>query len=94
MDGIWAKVLRSLREKEEHSLFSLVSNLNNVEFTDNSIIITTNSDAEYKVLTSNRNKLNRLAGGDYIAVELYRQNKVANENISKLQELFGEKLRK
>jgi hypothetical protein len=94
MDGVWAKVLRSLREKGEHSLFSLVSNLNSVEFTESSIIITAGSSAEYKVLTANRGKLNRLAGGDYIVVELYQQNKAANENLAKLCELFGEKLRK
>jgi hypothetical protein len=94
VDGVWAKVLGRLREKGEHSLFALVSDLNGIEFTDSSIIITADSDAEYRLLTANRGKLNRLAGGDYIAVQLSGQDKTADETAAKLRELFGEKFKK
>ncbi|MDR1917696.1 MAG: hypothetical protein LBQ05_01785 [Christensenellaceae bacterium] len=93
MDEILAKVLKNLRENNENSLFSLVSNIDDVEFTDGSIIITADSSAEYTVLNQNKAKLNAIAGGDYIVINKRENTKMANENLDKLRELFGEKLK-
>jgi hypothetical protein len=93
MDGVWAKVLKNLRENHENALFSLVSNIDDIAFTDSSIIITTGSDAEYTVLLQNRDKLNACAGGDYIVINDRGNGKTENENLAYLKELFGGKLR-
>jgi hypothetical protein len=93
MDEIWAKVLKHLRETNENSLFSLISNIDDPEFTDSSIIITAAGAAEYTVLNRNKDKLNAVAGGDYIVVNKKANAAIANDNLDKLRELFGEKLK-
>lgn len=92
MDGVWAKILKNLRESGENALFSLVSGIDDPEFTDSSIIITAGSGAEYAVLKRNKDKLNAVAGGDYIVINKREAVKTAGENLNRLRELFGEKL--
>jgi hypothetical protein len=93
VDEIWAKILKNLRENNENSLFSLISGIDDPEFTDSGIIITAGSSAEYTVLNQNKDKLNAVAGGDYIVINKKETAKTANENLDKLRELFGEKLK-
>jgi uncharacterized protein YrzB (UPF0473 family) len=92
MDEIWAKILKGLRESGNNSLFTLTSNMDNVEFTTSSIVLTAGNDAEYNVLNKNMKLFNKLSGGDYVVVRQKNDNAVKNNFVEILQEMFEDKL--
>jgi hypothetical protein len=94
MQEIWAKTLKALRKNGEKALFSLVSCLDDIKFTDSNIIITVNGTAEYSVLSKNKEKLSAVGGDGCIVITKKEKNEKINENLVKIQELFGSKLRK
>jgi hypothetical protein len=92
VDEIWAKVLKCLRESGDNSLFTLVADINDVEFTADGIVINADDDAEFNVLNKNIKLLNGFAGGDYIVISKKDTDKINDNLVEILQEMFEDKL--
>jgi len=89
---VWAKVLKGLRENNESVLFGACSDLRDIEFTGNEIIIHAHNESVYGILKKHLSTLNKYAGGQYIDLQRGKQENSKQQTIEKLRELFGEKL--
>jgi len=86
-------VLKHLREGQDASLHSLISNIKDIEFTSDYINISTQDLAKYNILTKNIEGLNKIAGGDIIRIYLNEKKSESNKTVDRLKELFGDKLK-
>lgn len=83
----WGNLLKRLRESNEHALFALLSNCDDIDFAPNATTIYVATKAEYNLLTNNVDKL----GGGIIIRE--KQKKADNNQYTDtLYEMFGDKL--
>ena len=89
MSKEWGKILRGLREGGETMLYAACSNLSDVYFTDDTIEITCQDDATFKLLTKHRDKL-----GSNVNIHKNKPSAIMNktEIIDKLEGIFGDKL--
>ena len=87
----WAQVLKRMRENKEDFLIGACSDLRDIKFTNDLIIINAQNQTVYSILKKHNSVLNKYAGGDYIQI-LLEDNKNRQETIRKLKSLFGEKL--
>ena len=90
---VWAKVLKSLRENGESVLFGACSDLGDIEFTSDCVIITAHNESVYAILKKHLPTLNKYAGGPYIDLKLAKKDTYKTDVIEKLKELFGDKLK-
>jgi len=90
---VWAKVLKGLRENGESVLFGACSDLRDIEFTTDFVIITVYNESVYAILKKHLTTLNKYAGGAYIELHLAKKDIDKTRTIEKLKELFGDKLK-
>lgn len=90
---IWANVLKKLRENNEIVLMTVCSDLSDIEFTNDNIIINTNNETTYSMLNKYLKTLNNYAGGDIININLYKKQKANTQYIEKLTKMFGKKIK-
>jgi len=90
---VWAKVLKSLRENAESVLFGACSDLHDIEFTSNEIIIHAHNESVYGILKKHLAALNKYAGGEYIDLQLAKKDTYKTQTIENLKKLFGDKLK-
>ena len=90
---VWALVLKKLRENNESALFGACSDLRDIEFTTNDIIIYAHNETVYAILTKHLGTLNKYAGGQYITINLAKRDASRRQTIERLKEIFGEKLK-
>ena len=89
---VWARVLKGLRENNESVLFGACSDLRDIEFTGNEIIIHAHNESVYGILKKHLGTLNKYAGGQYIDLQLAKKDAYKTQVIENLKELFGDKL--
>ena len=89
MERAWGTTLRNLRESGETLLHAACANLPLVDFTEDTIEITCNDDATFKLLTKHRALL-----GPHVNIHRQKPNATLNKDelIAALQEIFCEKL--
>ncbi len=96
LEGIWAKILRTLRTENNFALFGLLATMNDVEFATDKIIIHAHNETEKKILQQHLATLEKLAG-ETVAVVIQDDTVVVyDENrdyIARLKELFGDKVK-
>ena len=96
LEGIWAKILRTLRTENNFALFGLLATMNDVEFATDKIIIHAHNETEKKTLNQHWVTLKKLAG-ETVTVEIQDDTVVVfDENrdyIARLKELFGDKVK-
>lgn len=95
LEGVWAKILRTLRDEQNFALFGLLATMNDVDFGADQIILHMHNEAEKTMLKQHLSTLKTLAG-DHIALVLQDDTVVVvDENrdyIAHLKELFGDKV--
>lgn len=89
---LWGKVLRKLRENNEHMLHAAAAEINNIEFTSDEIIIYCPNEPLYALLSKYKKQLNEYAQADVIRIVPPSKGSSKSENIEKLKKLFGEKI--
>ena len=89
MERKWGSTLRNLRESGETLLHAACENLQQVDFTEDTIEITCRDEATFKLLTKHRAKL-----GDHVNIHKHKPSNLMSKNeiIEKLEEIFGDKL--
>jgi len=95
LEGVWAKILRTLREDKNFALFGLLATMNDVGFTDGKILIHLHNDAEKTMLKQHFDTLQNLAGADVPLVLQDDTQVVYDENrdyVARLKDLFGDKV--
>ena len=96
LEGIWAKILRTLRTENNFALFGLLATMNDVEFAADKIIIHAHNETEKNTLNPHLVTLKKLAG-ETVTVEIQDDTVVVyDENrdyIARLKELFGDKVK-
>lgn len=90
----WVNVLRGLRAEKDYALFGLVSHLNDLEITDEQILVRTHNTAEHQLLTKHLAHIRELAGTEQIIVQDCTQSDQITDTAyqERLQELFGDSL--
>ena len=95
LEGIWAKILRTLRTEKNFALFGLLATMNDVAFADDKIILHVHNDAEKTMLKQHLNDLQNLAG-EGVTITLQDDTTVVyDENrdyVARLKDLFGDKV--
>ena len=95
LEGVWAKVLRSLRENQNFALFGLLATMNDVEFHDNEILIHLHNDSEKAMLKQHLTELQTLVGPEITVKTQDDTQIVYDENrdyIARLKDLFGDQV--
>ena len=95
MEAVWVKILRALRTEKNFALFGLLSNMDDVEFTNDQIILHTHNEAEKNKLKNHLPTLQTLAGSEAEVIVQNVGTVVKNDNaefVSRLKELFGDKV--
>ena len=95
LEGIWAKILRTLRDEQNFALFGLLATMNDVDFGDNQIILHMHNDAEKTMLQQHLSLLKTLVGGTVQVILQDNTVVVVDENrdyIARLKEIFGDKV--
>ena len=95
LEAVWAKILRSLREQKNFSLFGLLSNMDDVKFQDSQIILYSHNEAEHSMLKKQIKNLQNLTGQDVELVLCDATVLVADgheEYVTRLKEIFGDKV--
>lgn len=90
---VWGGVLKKLRESGDTVLYSAVAESVDVEFCSDGIQLHCNDEAMFRLLLKYEEKLNKLAGGDYITVKQTKKQHEKSEVTDALKKLFGEKIR-
>lgn len=95
LEAVWVKILRGLREEKKFALFGLLSNLDDVAFSNSRICLLAHNEGEKSMLKQHLCALQKLAGDD---VEIEIQDvaqavKKGNDDfVVRLKELFGDKV--
>jgi len=89
---IWGRVLRALRESGDAALYSAVAESVDVEFCSDEIRLHCNDEAMYRLLLKYKDKLNTLAGGEYISVHRTKKRSESSDVAEALKGLFGGKV--
>ena len=95
LEGVWVKILRTLRTEKKFGLFGLLSTMNDVDFSDDKIIVHIHNDAEKTMLNQHLTQLRNLAGENVTltlqddTVVVYDENR---DNVARLKDLFGDKV--
>ena len=95
LEGVWVKILRTLRTEKNFALFGLLSTMNDVDFCDDKIIVHIHNDAEKTMLNQHLTQLQDLAGENVTltlqddTVVVYDENR---DNVARLKDLFGDKV--
>ena len=95
LEGIWAKILRTLRDEQNFALFGLLATMNDVDFGDNQIILHMHNDAEKTMLQQHLSLLKTLVGDTVQVILQDNTVVVVDENrdyIARLKEIFGDKV--
>ena len=95
LEGVWAKILRTLRDEKKFSLFGLLATMNDVAFTDGKIIIHLHNDTEKAILKQQISTLQTMAGNEVTLILQDDTVAVQDENrdyIARLKDLFGDKV--
>lgn len=95
LEGIWAKILRTLRTDKNFALFGLLATMNDVNFNDEKITIHMHNASEKAMLKQHLPTLQTLAGADTILTLQDDTAIVYDENrdyVARLKELFGDKV--
>ena len=95
LEGVWANILRTLRTDNNFSLFGLLATMNDVEFSDQNIILHMHNETEKNMLKQHLSTLQNIAGTNVNFVLQDNTTVVYDENrdyIARLKELFGDKV--
>lgn len=93
MQKIWARVLKLLRENNEYVLHTACQELNNIEFSNQQIIINCHDTAMFSLFTKYLPLLIKYAGSDCIVVKQINGNKTKHNKSDTLKKLFNEKVK-
>ena len=95
LEGVWAKVLRSLRENQNFALFGLLATMNDVEFHDHEIIIHLHNESEKLMMKQHWQDLKNLIGAE-IDIKTQDDTQIIHDEnrdyIARLKDLFGDKV--
>ena len=95
LEGIWVKILRTLRTDKNFALFGLLATLNDVEFQEHQIIIHMHNETEKSMLKQHLPTFKKLAGDD-VEIVLHDDTVIVyDENrdyVARLKEIFGDKV--
>ncbi|MCQ2381799.1 MAG: hypothetical protein MJ054_00665 [Clostridia bacterium] len=95
LEGIWARILRTVRSEQRFALFGLLARMNDVEFVGQEIKIHVHNDAEKEMLKQQLPSLQVIAGDSAKLVLQDDTVMVHDENrdyIARLKDLFGDKV--
>lgn len=95
LEAVWAKILRTLRENQNFGLFGLLSNMDDVSFVDDQIILHTHNEAEKNMIKNHLATLQDLAGAETKLVVQEQTALVQDDNaeyVTRLKDLFGDKV--
>ena len=95
LEGVWAKILRTLRTNKNFGLFGLLSTMNDVDFHDDQIVVHVHDETEKSMLKQHLPQLQELAEAGVTVtwqddtVAVYDENR---DYITRLKDLFGDKV--
>lgn len=95
LEAVWVKILRGLREAKNFALFGLLSNMDDVEFDADKIILHAHNESEKNMVKNHLATLKDLAGAEVQIAVQDHTNIVQDENadyVTRLKELFGDKV--
>lgn len=95
LETAWVKILQTLRAEKNFALFGLLSNMDDVVFQDNKIVLRIHNEAEKNVIKNHLAIIQKIAGENVILELQDCINVVEEKNdeyVTRLKELFGDKV--
>lgn len=95
LEAVWVKILRALREQKNFALFGLLSNMDDVEFAEDKIVLHAHNEGEKSMLKKHLATLQKLAESEVQITVQDQTNFVQEEHdeyVTRLKELFGDKV--